>query len=106
MFLFIRIAIYPILNFTEDHFHKNGLRTGPATKYPAKYNCEQDYKNNERKKANGKNEKILRPEGYPEKDKFPFQYIEHEYRGIMHLDERKCKKYQQIENTEGRSQVK
>ena len=78
----------------------------PYEKYTAKDTRAQDNKNNERKKTNGKNEKILWPECYPEKDEFPFQYIEHEYRGIMNLNERKCKKNQQIKNTESRSQVK
>ena len=83
----MRIAIYPIFNFTKNHFHKNGLRTDPAAKNTAKHHREQNYKNNKRKKANGKNEKILRPESDSEENKFTLQHIKHKEWCIINLYE-------------------
>ena len=42
LFLLYGITIDPIFNFAKNHFHENGLRAGPSTKYPAKYNGKQD----------------------------------------------------------------
>jgi hypothetical protein len=100
LLLLCRIAIDPIFYFTENHFHKNGLRAGPAAKYPAKNHGKQNYKNHKCEKAYGENEKILRPEDHAEKDEFALQYIKHKERCVINLNKGKCKKNNQVGNTE------
>ena len=71
----MRVAIYPIFNFTKNHFHKNGLRTGPAAKDTPKHYRKQNYKNNKRKKPDSEDEKILRPEDHTKKDELTLEHI-------------------------------
>ena len=58
--LFVGIAFDEILDFAKHHFHKNGLRTGPAAKYASKCDGEQDNKNNHRNGEQHKQMEILR----------------------------------------------
>jgi len=105
-FLFGRIAIDPIFNFPEYHFHKNGLRAGPSAEYPAKYHGKQNHKHHESEHGNTKNKKVLWPEDQPKDDEFSFQEIQHQQRGIVYFYEWQRKKNGEIKNTEPGTQVK
>ena len=87
LLLFSGVSINPIFNFTKDHFHEYGLGAGPSTKNTAKDNRKQNHKYHECKKANGKYEKILRPENHTEKYELTFKNIEHEKRCIIYFYE-------------------
>ena len=61
----------------ENEFHKYGLRADPSAEKATKYHGKQNNKHDEGYHANGKNEKVLRPENFREKNKFAFNHINH-----------------------------
>src|SRR5690606_16718068 len=69
--LLIPVAFYGIFYFTEDHLHKDGLRTGPSAPETTEEIGKQRYKNQERKHQQSEDPVILRTDKNPENDKFP-----------------------------------
>jgi hypothetical protein len=77
------IAIDPIFYLTENHFHKDGLRAGPAAKYTAKHHGKQYHKYNKGEHAYPEDEKILWPKDHSEYDELTLKNIEHQQRFAM-----------------------
>src|SRR6478672_687016 len=90
------IANDQVFDPAEKHFHKNGLRTRPSTKYTAENNSEKSNKNNEDENAYTENKKVLRPEDHPEQDEFAFKNIKKKKRFSIILKKRQSKKNNEI----------
>src|SRR5690242_12620538 len=103
--LLVRIAINPVFNFPENHFHKNGLRTSPSTKNPSEYDGKKYDENHEGEHGNSEDEKILWPEDHSENDKPAFGNIKQQQRFAMHFDEWKCKKYCEVKDGKQSAQL-
>jgi hypothetical protein len=84
--LFAGITVKPVLDPAKDHFHKNGLRACPAAKYSSKNHSEKNDENNESEKANGENEKILRPENLSKENELALYHIEKKQRLPIYLN--------------------
>jgi hypothetical protein len=76
------------------------LGTGPTAEYPAKHNRENNDEDHKGQHTNTKNEKVLWPEYHTEKNELTFNNIQHEDRFTVYLNERKCKKNEQVKNAE------
>jgi hypothetical protein len=105
LLLFIGITIYPVFNFTEYHFHENGLWAGPSAKNATKNGCK---KNNEHYKSDHgqcKDEKVLWTKNLSEYDKLPLQYIDHDEGLTIHFNPGQSEKDEQVYNRRKRSSV-
>ncbi|GAB3914731.1 hypothetical protein GCM10028826_28390 [Mucilaginibacter boryungensis] len=75
-FTLMRIAFDPFLDLTENHFHKNGLRTYPAAEDAAEGDREQYDTNQKHERGQHEEKNILRPESLAEDHKVPLHKIE------------------------------
>jgi hypothetical protein len=103
--LFVLITIEPVFDLSEDHFHEDGLWTGPTAEYAPKDHGKEDDKDNEREHPQHENEEILRTKNLSEQDEFPFEDIDHEERFALDLDKWKAEEQDQIENAGNRPLV-
>jgi hypothetical protein len=94
----ICVSLNKILDLTKDHFHEDGLRTGPTAPYSSEDRSEQDDEDEERKHRQHEQEEILRPEGHAEQDEFPFNHIEEQERMTVPFHERTGKQQRQQYN--------
>jgi hypothetical protein len=74
--LFGSVPFNPVFNFTEHHFHKNGLWTHPSAKDPSENYRKQDDKDHGYQKGKHQKIKVLWPEGLSENIKLPVDNIE------------------------------
>src|SRR5690554_4578379 len=68
-------AFYQPLNPPEKEFHKNGLRTDPATKYPSINHCEQSDEEDSNNKYYCKNKEVIRPKDLTKNTEASLYYI-------------------------------
>ena len=103
--LFVLITIEPVFDLSEDHFHEDGLWTGPTAEDAPKDHGKEDDKNYEGEHPQHENEEILRSKNLSEQDEFPFQDIDHEEGFALDLDEWQTEKNNQVENAGNRPLV-
>jgi hypothetical protein len=72
------VSVNPIFNFSEYHFHKDGLRTYPSTKKAAEYYGKQNDKKDKREHRKDKEVEVLGPEYLAENHEFPINKIKKE----------------------------
>jgi hypothetical protein len=98
LLLLVEVAVYPVFNFPEYHFHENRLWTSPATKNTSKDNGKKNDEYNERDHSQCKDEKVLWPKNLSENDEFSFQDIEHDQGFTVHLDQWQREENDQVNN--------
>jgi hypothetical protein len=81
------------------------LRTRPAAEYSAESNSKHNDEHHKGEHPDNEDEEILRPENNAEKDKLPVNYVKLEKRISVYINERKCKKDDEVEECKKGAEV-
>ena len=93
--LLIPIALDKVFDPTEYEFHKDRLRTGPATPNTTIYCSKQHNTDHNDQHPEKEDVHILRQENIPKDGEFSFYDVKHQERISIYLDKWSCKKKQQ-----------
>ncbi|MPN20217.1 hypothetical protein SDC9_167595 [bioreactor metagenome] len=91
--LFVSVSFNRVFNFSENHFHENGLRTNPTTKDPTKNHGKQNNENNGGNCAQCEDKEILRIKRLPQNKELPIQNIDQQQWISVNFHERQHKKH-------------
>lgn len=72
------VAVDPVFDLSEDHFHEKSLRAGPTAPEPAKSRCEDNDRRKEQEHSDGEDDSVLRPEDLSEDGEPSLDDVEHQ----------------------------
>jgi hypothetical protein len=82
------VAFDEVFDFAKDHFHEDGLRTGPTAPEPSKSRREYNDARDENQQRHRGDDHVLRPENLAEDDELAFDEVQQEQRVAVNANER------------------
>ncbi len=76
LLLLLVVAVYPVFNLPEQHFHEDSLRTSPTAEYPAPHHGEEHDKDHTGEHGYREDFKVLGPEWDAEEDELSLHHVE------------------------------